>query len=232
MLRASRRYLATHGIAVNDQLFMAGHSEGGYTTIATEKKMQEEYADEFSITAVTAGAGAYDRSGSVAKVLQSATLPQPSVVGFDVKAYDTVYGLNRIDELIQAPYVDIINTYYDGSKSNAEINEKLTSNTAELFTPQFLADFNGDGETEIKRLLAKNNIYDWAPTVPTRLFHGQDDFNSFFSNSVTAVNTMKANGAPDVELVICQETPADHYTCRIPYFEYSLNFFAHYASDL
>jgi pimeloyl-ACP methyl ester carboxylesterase len=232
MLRASKHFLSKHDIATNGQLFLGGHSEGGYATIATEKMMQEQYADEFNVTAATAGAGAYDRSHTVAAMLQSATMPQPATVGFDVKSYDTVYGLNRIDDFIQAPYVDVINTYYDGSKSKDEINSHLTFNTAELFNAKFLADFNGDGETALKQLIAQNDIYDWAPAVPTRLFHGKDDVNAPFFNSVTAVNGMKANGAPDVELVVCQETPANHQTCRFPYFVYSLDFFAQYASDL
>jgi pimeloyl-ACP methyl ester carboxylesterase len=232
MLRASRQFLSENGVATNQQLFLGGHSEGGYTTIATQKMIQEKHALEFTITASTAGAGSYDRSNTVAWFLQSDTLPVPSTVGFDVKSYDTVYELNRIDEIIQAPYVDIIDTYYDGSKSADEINEKLTHNTAELFTPQFLADFNSDGEIELKRLIAQNNVYDWAPTAPTRLFRGKDDINAPFFNATIAVDTMKANGAPDVELVECQEVPANHYTCRVPYFEYSLNFFAQYASDL
>ena len=232
MLRASRRFLSAHAIATNDQLFLGGHSEGGTTTIATEKMMQESHADEFNITAVTAGAGAYDRSNTVAAFMQSPIMPQPAIVGFDIKAYDSVYELNRLDEIIQAPYVHIIDTYYDGSKSNIEINGKLPTNPAELFTPQFLADFNGGGETELKRLIAQNDIYDWAPAAPTRLFHGKDDVNAPYFNSVTTVNAMKANGAPDVELVNCQEVPADHYTCRIPYFVYSMNFFAQYATDL
>ena len=232
MLRASRHFLSQNGIATNQQLFLGGHSEGGYTTIATQKMMQERHADEFSVTASTAGAAPYDRSNTVAWFLQSPTLSQPSVVGFDVMAYNSIYELNRIGDIIQAPYVDIINTYYDGSKSSTEINEQLTPTTADLITAQFLADFNGDGETELKRLLAQNDIYDWAPAVPTRLFHGQDDVNAPFFNSPTAVNAMKANGAPDVELVICQETPANHSTCRMPYFVYSLNFFAQYATDL
>ncbi len=232
MLRASRQYLSAHGIAVNNQLFLAGHSEGGYTTIATQRMMQERHADEFSVTAATAGAGVYDRSNTVATFLQSTTMPQPATVGFDVKSYDTIYEGNRIDEIIQAPYVDIINTYYDGTKSHAEIDAQLTPYTAELFTPQFLADFNGNGETELKHLIAQNDIYDWAPAAPTRLFHGQDDVNAPFFNSPTAVDAMKTNGAPDVELVICQETPADHYTCRVPYFAYTIQFFAQYAMDL
>ena len=232
MLRASRQYLVEHDIATNQQLFLGGHSEGGTTTIATLKMMQEKYADEFSVTASTAGGGAYDRSATVAWFLQSTFMPQPATVGFTVKAYNTVYELNRLDEIIQAPYVEIIDTYYDGSKSHEQINEKLPTNPAELFTPKFLADFNGDGETELKRLIAQNDIYDWAPAVPTRLFRGKDDINAPYFNSTTAVNAMKANGAPDVELVECQEVPADHYTCRVPYFVYSLQFFAQYASDL
>lgn len=232
MLRASRLYLAQEGIATNPQLFLAGHSEGGYTAIATLKMMQETHTDEFSVTAVTAGAGVYDVSNTVASFLQSDTLPQPVTVGFLVKAYDSVYELNRLDEIIQAPYVDVVNTGYDGNMSRTELNAQLTTDTSGIFTPKFIADFNNGGETALKQILAENDIYDWAPIAPVRIFHGQDDVNAPYFNSPTAVDAMKAKGAPDVELVICQETPADHYTCRVPYFVYSLGYFASYATDL
>ncbi|WP_455209750.1 alpha/beta hydrolase family protein [Kaarinaea lacus] len=232
MLRASKHFLMQQRIATNSQLFLVGHSEGGYTTIATQKMVQEKHSQEFTVIASTAGAGSYDISNTVAAFAQSATLPQPATAGFIVKAYDSVYELNRIDDIFQIQYVDIINTYYDGTNSRLEINEQLTVNTAELFNPQFLADFNSGAEVELKQKLAENDIYDWAPVAPTRFFHGQDDVNAPYFNSPTAVDTMKANGAPDVELVICQETPADHYTCRVPYFAYTIEFFAQYATDL
>jgi len=232
MIRAARKFFAGHNIAANSQLFLAGYSEGGYVTIAAQQMMRQNFAAEFPVTASSAGAGPYDISGTVASVLQQPLLAEPSVVGFVMKAYDTVYGLNRIADIFQAPYTVVVDTYYDGTKSGSEINSQLTNITTNLFYPQFLADYMSSGETRLKALFAENDVYNWTPAAPTRFYHGRNDTIVPFQNAQTAVNTMKANGAPDVELVECSVGVADHYACALPYIAYTVGFFSNFANDL
>ena len=49
----------------NDQLFLIGYSDGGYATLASQRGMQLDYPDEFSITASFPMAGPYDLSGTM-----------------------------------------------------------------------------------------------------------------------------------------------------------------------
>jgi dienelactone hydrolase len=51
MLRAVRELCVTEKVALNGQLFLTGYSEGGYATMSLHKLLEEEHADEFTVTA-------------------------------------------------------------------------------------------------------------------------------------------------------------------------------------
>lgn len=230
MLRASKAFLINQNISINNQLFLAGYSEGGYATIALQKEIQDNLSAEFNITASAAGAGPYDLSQSAKFLANKVTNNNPSYMNFVVKAYDSVYKLNKIVEMYQAPYRTIINTSFDGSRSGSQINALLPSTTADLFDSNFLALLQGSGSHPIKDALALNNIYDWKPSSPTRLYHGLLDEIVPYSNSTKALETMEANGSTEVSLGDCPLN--GHVNCAFPYVLDALNFFSSYVEDL
>jgi pimeloyl-ACP methyl ester carboxylesterase len=236
MVRAARKFLSLPAVSVtlNGQLFLTGYSEGGYATLATQKLM-ESLPTEFTITASEPGAGSYDMTNTAITTMNESVLAEPANVAFSVKAYDTIYGLNRIASIFQTPYVDVVNTYFDGSHDIHTISMKLTSVPASLFNTQFLTDFRGSGETAVKAVIAENDIYNWAPKSPTRLFHGVDDEIVPYANATTALDTMTANGATDVSLQQCDAgngVPTTHGNCKLPYLRDVVSYFGSLASGL
>jgi len=236
MVRAARKFLSlpTVSVALNGQLFLTGYSEGGYATLATQQLM-ESLPTEFSITASEPGAGSYDMINTAITILNESVLPEPALAAFFVKAYDAIYGLSRIASIFQAPYVNVVNTYFDGTRDIHTISMALTSDTASLFNTQFLTDFRGSGETNVKAVIAENNIYDWAPKSPTRLFHGVDDDIVPYANATTAFNAMTANGAANVSLQQCDAgngVPTTHVNCSLPYLRDVVSYFGSLAGGL
>ena len=59
LLRASKEFACEKNIELNDQLFTTGYSAGGYGTMAFHQIIEQEYSDEFTITANSPGAGPY-----------------------------------------------------------------------------------------------------------------------------------------------------------------------------
>ncbi len=229
LLRAAKHYLADNYIGLNGQLFLAGYSEGGYASVATHKAMQQQYASEFTVTADVAGDGPYDLLGTADTLLSSITLPYAPNVAFVFKAYDDIYGWNRISDIFQAAYVNPVNNDFYGDYTGDQIDAALTNVTADLFTPTFLSDyFSSTGETEAKARLAENSVYDWAPQAPVVFYHGIDDITVPYANAITAQTTMSTNGATDVAIMDCVPpvgVPADHANCAIPYLNYMLGYF-------
>lgn len=232
MLRATRQFLAENNIATNGQLFLTGYSEGGYATLAAQKEMEENLSSEFTITASMPAAGPYDMSSTIRYMVDQPTNDNPQLLGFVFKAYDYWYGLNRLDSIFQAPYANVVATYYDGTRSAGEVKNALTTNMADLFTTSFRSEFLGGGETAFKAYLGINDIYNWAPRTPTRFFHGQEDTVVPYTNATTAVASMTAAGATDVSLVDCVAIPRGHEDCVPSYLVEVSDFFGSMANDL
>ena len=53
---------------------------------------------------------------------------------------------------------------------------------------------------QTKESFEKNSLLDWKPKAPIKLFHGDNDDEVNYNNSVIAYDNLKSNGA-DIELI-------------------------------
>ena len=200
-IRAVKNWLCSNEIESNDQLFIAGYSEGGYVAMATHKLIEETYFDEFTVTASAPMAGPYDMRYVPTRVLNLEDYPQPGYLAFTYMAYNVIEELNRpASDFFQSPYAEKIPDLMDGSKTIGEANKELTTTIKKLFTAKFLSDYLGDGEQKLKSSFAQNSLVGWSPKAPIKLFHGNSDTYVGYQNSVIALDSLKTNGA-DIELI-------------------------------
>ncbi|MFO7922235.1 MAG: alpha/beta fold hydrolase [Bacteroidales bacterium] len=218
MLRSVREFdMENDDFTLNEKLFLTGYSQGGYATMALLKLLEEEHADEFTVTAATAGAGAYNKSMFARHILESnVDLTYINYFLWVLDTYNRVYGLNRpYDYFFDTPYAEIIEQ--DGIFAN---NEK---NPMKLFNSGFRsAVLRGDDPAFISAI-ADNDNYDWKPATPLELYHGTDDDFVFYFNSATAYEAMTSRGADSVELITIQG--GDHATTVSDYFTGTFLFF-------
>jgi pimeloyl-ACP methyl ester carboxylesterase len=225
MNRAARVFFKQPGIGgvTNGQLFLAGYSEGGYATLATQRLMEQSLKTEFPITASEPGAGPYDLSSTTQTILGLATLPQPAFAGFFLVAYDSLYNQpSQLAYYFSSTYASVDATLFDGRFTRGQIASALGGSnvlTSTLFNPAFIASFLGTGETALKAHIAENNIYNWAHAVPTRLFQGQNDDIVPYANTTTAKAAMNSNGSTSVTVVNCNAgaLPTTHENCIPPF---------------
>jgi hypothetical protein len=240
MNRAARTFLASPNInmARNGQFFLTGYSEGGYATLATQRLMEQSLTQEFPVTASEAGAGPYDMSTTTLAILSSPTQSQPGFAGFFFKAYDTIYNTpSQITRYFSATFAGVVNTHFDGGFNRSQIRDALGGTgvvTTALFDPAFLTSYRGTGEIALKARIAENDIYDWAPQVPTRLFHSQTDDTVPYANTTAAKAAMDLRSAPSVTVVNCITiaVPADHTNCARPFAADMITFFSTLATGL
>lgn len=225
MIRASKTFMQQNNIAADGKLFLAGYSEGGYATLAAQKVMETTLSKEFTITASEPGAGPYDMTQTTQTILASPNLPVPAYVAFVFKAYDSLYNSpSNIGTYFQAAYASFVNTDFNGTKDILTIDADLGGAnvaTNALFNQVFLTSFSDPaGETTLKANIAKNDVYYWAPQVPTRFFHGTQDDVVPYANTTTTVTSMQTLGAPNVAVANCNAggSPTNHTNCFIPYF--------------
>jgi hypothetical protein len=146
-----------------------------------------------------------------------------------MKAYDTVYDLNRLDDFFQAPYVDFIDSAFYGDTPRSEMLITLPNNPQDLFNSTFLQDFIGSGESALKELYAQNDIYDWSPVVPTYFFHGPDDTVVPYFNMSLAIDAMADS---PVQHTDCMSEPSSHGNCFLPYLQFAIDTFGDLADAL
>ena len=189
--------------------------------------MEAEFADEFTVTASIAGGGPYDIRGTADNViLNESTLDSPAYFGYVVHAYDRLYDLDNLTlRAIASPHHKTIDNYYDGNSAGSTINALLPRNTDELFNPYFQSEYAGiAGELTLKYRLEQNNVYDWKPEAPVKLFHGQSDNFVDYANASTALSTMQSNGASSVTLTDCSAVPSTHVNCGIEFATFATSY--------
>lgn len=196
MLRAAREFMADNAVNWDKRLYIAGYSEGGYATMALQKKIEEETGDEFNLVASSCGAGAYDKPAFMREIVNTRT----SGVGYInqlyvwvLLTYDRIYGLNRpMTYYFKEPYASQV------AASGPDANINVSLNTA--FTDSFKQAINDGSDKAFIAAVQDNDIHDWKPRTPTRLYHGDADNTVFYLNSKNAYEAMQQRGATNVQL--------------------------------
>jgi len=200
-MRAVRDYCGAKDIALNSQIFLAGYSEGGYATLATQKEIEENYAGEFDLTAVAPMAGPYDLATMMHDVFQNADYTDLNYIGFILTAWDYIYGWNRLDDFFNEPYASKMVDLFDGTKSWGEIAQELPNTFSQLVKNEFTQDMRNGTETDVPAAAQENTLLDWAPIAPVRLYHGDADQIVSYENATTALNNLTNSGGVSVELI-------------------------------
>jgi pimeloyl-ACP methyl ester carboxylesterase len=227
-IRAVKKYSSENNIDLNGQLFLAGYSQGGYTTMAVHKKMQEELFDEFSVTASVPMAGAHDLMGTARHVVENDNYDKPSFLAFIT--YAEVYGWNDLSLFFREPYNNLIPTLFNGTLTTDDIDETLPNKLSELFTSSLIDSIkNGDGGVVVEKL-KENSLLDWAPQAPVLIIHGNADTFVPYQNALSAKENWEANGALSVELITIEG--GTHYTSILPAVFYAMSWFENFRTDV
>jgi pimeloyl-ACP methyl ester carboxylesterase len=199
-LRAVKEYIIQEKVKFNNKLLLAGYSEGGYSTMAMHKKIQEQYNDEFNVVVSSCGAGAYNKTASVTDIATRDSSGDPAFNSsyiWVIQTYNKLEGLNR-------PMSDYFIEPFASQIEQSGPSVRITQSFKSILKPKFIAGIVDKTDKEFLEAVAKNNIFDWKPTTPVSLYHGTADEYVPFLNSQTAFDAMKRNNAPDVKLIPVQ----------------------------
>ncbi|MEZ0540473.1 alpha/beta hydrolase family protein [Fibrella arboris] len=197
MLRAAREFLKTSAAKWDNRVFLAGYSQGGHATMSLLKLMEEQFPNEFTITAASCGAGPYNVEGFMQDLVTKTT---HGIAGYNnlyvwvLQTYNRVYGLNRpMSYYFRDPYAADVQANGTRSTINVSINT--------AFSDGFKNGITSGSDIAFLTGVRDNNVYDWKPKTPLQLYHGTADQQVFYRNSTDALAAMKARGATSVELI-------------------------------
>ena len=217
MLRASQDFLRVDGPDLNGQLFIAGYSQGGYTAMATHREIQANYSDEFTVTASAPLAGPYDLSGAMAETFtQDQPHPSPFYLPYTLFAYNEVYQLyDSPSGFLASPYDETLPPLFDMMHTGGAINAALPSVPDEIIKTDVLVAFKTDPNHPLRQRLRENDLYNWTPEAPMRLYHCAGDKHVPQANSINAFESFHDRGARQVEFYDPMPS-ADHTACAGP----------------
>lgn len=224
LIKAAKEILKGQNVRFNEDLYLAGYSEGGFVTMATHKAIEENPKFGLKVTASAAGAGGYDLEDMSKRVVQGSTYPYPAYLAFIIHAYNHTYNWNKpLSYFFNEKYAHSLESMLKEGKDGWAINQKLSSNISELFNERFLKSLNEGKETEISGALHKNDLKGWKPKAPIRLYHGTSDNIVPFENSMKMIEHFKKNSVHNVNLIPIQG--GTHSSSLLPMVRYMIEWF-------
>jgi pimeloyl-ACP methyl ester carboxylesterase len=218
MLRASKTFFEANGLTVGP-LFLRGYSEGAYATMALQKAIETQFSSEFQLVASAAVAGPYELEQTAVAAL---SLPQVNPVNLSFLTLSYVqYLAPEIDlNKIFAINPEDVKNALNGSKTYEEALQVLPSDPAQLFKPEFIADFTlaqpatPEAQT-FRRLLGENAHFKdgWIPKTQTRFYHCRDDEAvpvQATDYALAAIQALAPN-APVSKVILDSPDPAKPY---------------------
>ena len=226
-LRAARVLAQREGVSLNTKLFVFGYSQGGHAAMALAREIEQHATPEFTLTAAAPMSGPYDVYGTATAYL-SDTSPNVAASGYTLyalAAYDTVYHLGPLNQLFKAPYDAVAASLLAGTTTSSQLSGSVAPTPAAMLQPAFLQSL-ADPASAIVRALHDNDVYDWSPRAPMRLYYGTADRDVPPQNSLTASARMRSLGAANVQAVSLG--PLSHGGAIIPAFVAAVGFFNGY----
>ncbi|MCB1096140.1 MAG: SUMF1/EgtB/PvdO family nonheme iron enzyme [Verrucomicrobiae bacterium] len=202
LLRAVRTFCGDNGIRLNDQLFLAGYSQGGHATVAAHREIEQHHHEEFTVTSSAPMAGPYDMSASLRYLLSTPDYPTPLFFAYVLAAWMPIYELGETLEEFFAPTFDQrLVPKLDGNATFDDVHAAMAVDVATALDPSFLQNIRSHSEHAFWQAAGFNSPLDWAPVAPMRLFHCSGDEAVPFANAEAAKGAYESNGACCVEII-------------------------------
>jgi hypothetical protein len=226
MMRAAREFCDQRNVLLNGQVFLIGYSQGGHACMATHKMIQEQYPDEFTVTASAPCSGPYDVSGVQAEVITSPNpYPAPYYLPYVVLSYNYVYDLvDDLSEVMNEPYDVILPPLFEGNNGSGAVDAVMPEVPSLIMRADVLQAFETDPNHYFRVALRDNDLYDWVPIAPVRMGYCEADSHVSYQNSIVCRDAMVGLGATTVQTFSAGAT-FEHQECAFPALLNSKNWF-------
>ncbi|MES2139117.1 MAG: lipase family protein [Bacteroidota bacterium] len=214
LLRAVKELIVKEDAKQSKYLFLTGYSQGGHSTLATLKVMQEKYPTEFNVTASAPMSGAYDLGGVQSEVMFK-PYSHPGYLPYLMYSYQEVYKCFKDENCsFKAPYAAMLPPLYDGKHSMSDINKVMPEVPKDILTDEFLLGLSSNEKFPFKLAIAENSVHNWKPETPVLFCYCKADEQVNYKNAIIASDVMKSKGAKNIKLRHTSRKMG-HRTCAV-----------------
>jgi hypothetical protein len=206
-MRAARQLADTLALPLSGEVVITGYSQGGYTTMATLRLIEQNFPTEFNVVGCAPMSGAYDLNVTMVDLMLS---PQPysapAYLPFILLGYHSVYpALQQLypnpAELLKSPYDTLLPPVFYGKQTNiGAINQLCPAVPITMMKDSVVAAFVNDPQHPLRAILAENDLLDWGPQAPVKIHYCRGDDQVSYLNAVRADSSWRAHGAPNVQI--------------------------------
>ena len=168
----------------HDDIFLFGYSQGGATTMATLRMMEQKYSD-IKIRLAMAGGGPYDPCATYDLLIKNNKTDYPCAIPMIIQGISNGMHLNlTYAEFLQPQVAETLDEYINSKRYTTKQLTQLygTNRTSDMLTEEALNKVN-DGMTNLYLGLLKNSLTGYIPASPIYLFHSMDDNVVPFENA-------------------------------------------------
>jgi len=219
-LRAGKRFLSDNAVPTSNKLFLTGYSQGGHSTMATQRAIERDHAAEFSVTATAPMAGFYSLSTTFADAIDVPTDFATILFAYGITSLQKNYGdlYASPSEAFRSPWSATVESLIPGT---VDLPQILTTGqlplavvgTGALLTDAYAAAIKGDPNSPVRRRLAQNDMTGWTPRAPLTMCHGSRDTIVPVKNMLLAQVAFAGRGARttavDIEAIPAFKTIID-----------------------
>lgn len=204
------------GLQTNGQLFLTGYSQGGHSSFAAQKYLEELNDPRFKVTATSPMSGAYDMTGEQEKYMFQ-VYPRPFYLPYLLVSYQEAYHVLDIDniyKIFKPPFDTLLPKYYSNNpdKTLDDLDKIMPKVPADVVIDSLVQVYKTTPDFLFTQKLKENSLTNWKPQAPVQLCYCKGDREVNYKNSEVAYNTMKALGVTKIKLNNLSDY-LDHNTC-------------------
>jgi hypothetical protein len=217
MYRAVKRYCANTSISLSGEYFIFGYSQGGHSTMATHKAIEEKYSDEIKISASACMSGPYDVSGYQADIITSDNpYPAPYYLPYILFTYNKIYRLYDNDsQFLKSPYDVQLPPLYLGNNDAGIVDDIMPDVIKNILQDSVITAFDYYPNHPFREKLKLNDLYNWLPKAPMLITYCKGDRHVVYKNALVAYNSFRQKGKTNISLYNGGDN-LDHGDCVLP----------------
>ncbi|MGQ3890703.1 alpha/beta hydrolase family protein [Legionella sp. CNM-4043-24] len=229
MILAAKELARLLNYPISDKLYLAGYSEGGFTTMVVFEKLVKEYPD-LLITAVAPGSAPFGWKETMNFIMLE---PGPRATAylayffFSLQTYRQYW--TSFDEIFVPPYNTLIPTLLDGFHTAPEILLALPHNPRFIFQPHFFDSILNEKDQNIDDLKANFNHFEFNPTAPLLIVGTKGDKDVPYTGAEIAYETFKK--LSDLVWIKSVSDTLDHVQAHPFILKEQLEFFSQYENN-
>jgi hypothetical protein len=220
-MRAARIAAGKLHVPLSGDVFLTGYSQGGHTSLGTQKIIEAQNASEFHLIANSPSSGPYALGQTLLDGLQHQGQSAPILSTFLLTAYNKTYAniYTKPRTVFREPYAKYatnllpVRTYAQASQLNGTL---LPLHVKRLLQPSFVKSFATDVASPARQDVATNELLGgWTPKAPLYFCGGKRDPEVEFKNSIVAYHYFKRRGVAvqllDVDPYMPPSVPLSEY---------------------